>query len=185
MIGLEIYFSNVVHKSSQYGIASQDILITVMIEIIWSLWNLLKASNMNALVWLERTTLQLGLGGQKSFQSYLEIRIRGRVGGYYMDDAMGSRWVFASSKATVIRATKTSNLSRNIAAKLVEKRCCAFYISDTTCLATKKSRGPFYFLKHAAATCNTFFLLRDKLCLGCKTRNIAFQLISQQCCETS
>lgn len=34
MIGLEIYFSKVVHKSSQYGIASQDILITVMIEII-------------------------------------------------------------------------------------------------------------------------------------------------------
>ena len=47
------------------------------------------------------------------------------------------------------------------------------------------SRGPFYFLQHAAATCDTFFLLRDKLCVGFKTRNIAFQLISQQCCETS
>ena len=79
-------------------------------------------------------------------------------------------------KATVIRATKTSNLSRNIAAKLVEKRCCAFYIPHTTCLATKKmcckllqrvaeSRTDLYFLQHAAATCNTFFLLRDKLCV--------------------
>ena len=45
-------------------------------------------------------------------------------------------------KATVIRATKTyvSNLSRNIAAKLVEKRCCALYIPHTTCLATKTKR---------------------------------------------
>ena len=29
------------------------------------------------------------------------------------------------------------------------------------------------------------FLLRDRLCVGCKTRNIAFRLVSQQCGQTS
>ena len=85
-------------------------------------------------------------------------------------------------KATVIRATKTSNLCRNIAAKLVEKRFCAFYIPRTTSLAAKKlmccklmlrsvseSRGPFYFL-HQKNQHIHIFLLPDRLCVGCKAR---------------
>ena len=81
---------------------------------------------------------------------------------------------YCTIKATVIGATKTSNLSRNIAAKLVEKRCCAFYIPHTTCLATKKmcckllqrvaeSRGPL-----SATRCSNlqhiFFVARQVVC---------------------
>ena len=60
---------------------------------------------------------------------------------------------------------------------VVEKRCCAFYIPRTTCLETKKkcvdfvaeSRGSFYFLQHAAATCNTFFCCKTGCAWECKT----------------
>ena len=76
-------------------------------------------------------------------------------------------------KATVIRATKMSNFSRNIAAKLVEKRCCTFYIPHTTCLSTKKcvdfvseSRTDLYCLQNAAEVWD-IFLLQDRLYVGC------------------
>ena len=95
-------------------------------------------------------------------------------------------------KATVIRATKMFNFSRNIAAKLVEKRCCTFYIPHTTCLSTKKcvdfvaeSRTDLYCLQNAAETCDTFFCCKTGCTWDVFTRNIAFQLVSQQCCATS
>ena len=42
------------------------------------------------------------------------------------------------SKGTVKRATKTCNVSCNIAAKQVEERCCAFYHPHQTCRATNQ-----------------------------------------------
>ena len=91
-----------------------------------------------------------------------------------------------SLKAMVIRATKTSSLSRNIAAKLVEKRCCAFYTPTRNLSCNKKmcckllqrvaeSRTNLYFLQQNQ---HFFFLFRDRLCVGCKTHNIAFRLLS-------
>ena len=42
------------------------------------------------------------------------------------------------SKATVKRAAKTCNVFCNIAAKQVEKRCCAFFAHVQTCLGTNQ-----------------------------------------------
>ena len=92
-------------------------------------------------------------------------------------------------KAKVMRSTKTANLSCNIAAKLFEKRPCAFYSPRTICLATKT--------KNVASCCSVvqtesrfvllllqnqyiFFVARQvTFCVRCKTRNIAFRLVLQ------
>ena len=58
-------------------------------------------------------------------------------------------------KASVKRATKTCNLFCNIAAKRIEKRCCAFY--------------------HPCSNLLTTDLLQDMFDVGGKTRNIAIQ----------
>ena len=61
---------------------------------------------------------------------------------------------------------KTCNLFCNVAAKLVEQRCCAFSTHITPVLQQIR------------------FLL-TVLKVGGKTRNIAIQLVLQQCCKTS
>ena len=49
------------------------------------------------------------------------------------------RYLKNEQSVTVIRVTKTSNLSCNIAAKLVEQRWSAFYIPHTTCPHNKNN----------------------------------------------
>ena len=49
------------------------------------------------------------------------------------------RKVLKQPKATVIRAIKTCNLSRNIAAKRIEQQCFAFFIPSTKPVSQQKS----------------------------------------------
>ena len=91
------------------------------------------------------------------------------------------------SKHQVIRATFSSNLWRNIIAKL----CCPYYhprkqLVKHQDLHVAKSRTEFYFVQHVPATCNTEILVgRQVACGGGNTDNKALQLAKQQCCATS
>ena len=38
---------------------------------------------------------------------------------------------------------------------------------------------------HCSNLQHLFFFVATHVCVGCKTHNIAFRLVSQQCCETS